>query len=124
LGSFAICPVENLLCETGLPTLPEMRERDTAKTAIRILTNTEHPMSRIYDHYATKPSTPKPMFIRAMEYLERFGIDTRKIEPTPTFMRPPWKEMDEYLIDLILTGILKGSGSERYQTTELPMDHE
>jgi hypothetical protein len=69
LGTFAICQVENLLCEAGLPTLPKMRERDTAKTAIRILTNTEHPTrhlytNRIYDHYATKPSTPKPIFIR------------------------------------------------------------
>jgi hypothetical protein len=80
LGTFAIGRVENLLCEAGLPTLPEMRERDTAKTAIRILTNTEHPtrnlyssLYTIYDHYATKPSTPKPMFIRAMEYLGRFG---------------------------------------------------
>jgi hypothetical protein len=84
LGTFEICRVENLLCKAGIPTLPEMRERDTTKTAIRILTNTEHPTrhlytSRIYDHYATKPSTPKPMFIRAMEYLGRFGIDTRKI---------------------------------------------
>jgi hypothetical protein len=124
LGSFAICRVENLFCEAGLPTLPEMRERDTAKTVIRILTNTEHLTSRIYDHYANKPSTPKPMFIRAMEYLGRFGIDTRKIEPTPTFNKPPWKEMDENLIDIIHTGIPKGSGSERNQTTELPMDHE
>jgi hypothetical protein len=55
------------------------------------------------------------MFIRAMEYLGRFRFDTRKIEPTPTFMRPPWKEMDEDRIDLILTGILKGSGSERFR---------
>jgi hypothetical protein len=34
-GTFAIYRVENLLCEAGLPRLPEMRERDTAKTAIR-----------------------------------------------------------------------------------------
>jgi hypothetical protein len=115
LGTFAICRVENLLCEVRLPTLAEMRERDTAKTAIKILTNTEHPKrhlctSRIYDHYATKPNMPKPMFIRAMEYLGRFGIDPRKIEPTSIFMRPPWKEMDGDRDDLILTGI--------------PMDHE
>jgi hypothetical protein len=56
------------------------------------------------------------MFIRAMGngYLGRFGIDTSKIEPTPTFMRP-WKEMDEDRIDLILTGIPKGSGIERFR---------
>jgi hypothetical protein len=84
LRIFAICWVENLLCEAGLPTLPEMRERDTAKSTIRILTNTEHSTrhlytSQIYDYYATKSREPKLMFIRAMEYLGRFGIDTRKI---------------------------------------------
>jgi hypothetical protein len=30
-------------------------------------------------------------------------------------MRPPWKKMDEDRIDLILTGIHKGSGSERFR---------
>jgi hypothetical protein len=30
-------------------------------------------------------------------------------------MRPPWKEMDEDRIDFILTGIPKGSGSERFR---------
>jgi hypothetical protein len=30
-------------------------------------------------------------------------------------MRPPWKEMDEDRIGLILTGIPKGSGSERFR---------
>jgi hypothetical protein len=30
-------------------------------------------------------------------------------------MKPPWKEMDEDRIDLILTGIPKGSGSERFR---------
>jgi hypothetical protein len=65
-----------------------------------------------------------------MEYLGRFGIGTRKIEPTPTFMRPLWKEMDEDRIHLILTGIPKGSGSERFrreaakiiQEKGIPMD--
>jgi hypothetical protein len=87
VGTFPICQVENLLCEAGHPTLPEMRERDMAMTAIRILSNTEHPTrhlytSLMYDHYVTKPNTPKPICIRAMEYLGRFGIDARKIEPT------------------------------------------
>jgi hypothetical protein len=54
---------------------------------------------------------PKPMFIRAMEYLGRFGIDIRKIEPTlnlheTTLERNGWA---------ILTGIPKGSGNERFR---------
>jgi hypothetical protein len=55
------------------------------------------------------------MFLRAMEYLGRFKIETRKVELTPTFMRPPWKAMDEDRIDLILTGISKRSGSKRFR---------
>jgi hypothetical protein len=94
VGKFVIRRVENLLCEAGLPTLPEMQERASAKTAISILTNTEHSTrhlctSIMYNHYITKPNTPKPMCIKAMEYLERYGIDARKIEPTLAFMRPP-----------------------------------
>jgi hypothetical protein len=69
----------------------------------------------MYDHYVTKPNTPKPMCIRAMEYLGRYGIDAKKIEPTPAFMRLPWKETNEDRIDITLTGIPKGAVSERYR---------
>jgi hypothetical protein len=63
----------------------------------------------MYDHYVTKPNTPKPMCIRAMEYLGRYGIDARKIEPTPAFMRPPWKENDEDRMDItLIRGFPKG----------------
>jgi ribonuclease HI len=120
LGTFAICRVENLLCEAGLPTLTEMRDRDTAKTAVRILTNTDHPTrhsytSRTYDQYATKLGTLKPMCVRAMEYLGQFGIDSRKIEATPAYLRSPWKETDEDRLDTTLAGFPKGAGSERYR---------
>jgi hypothetical protein len=45
----------------------------------------------------------------------KMSFNKLKIKPTPTFVRPPWKEMDEDRIDLILTGIPKGSGSERFR---------
>jgi hypothetical protein len=39
LGTFVVCKTENVLCEAGLPTLTEMRDENTMKTGIRILTN-------------------------------------------------------------------------------------
>jgi hypothetical protein len=35
--------MENILCETNLPTLSEMRELNKVKTTIRIITNPRHP---------------------------------------------------------------------------------
>jgi hypothetical protein len=43
LETFAVCKTENVLCEGGLPTLTKMREKNTMKPGIRILTNGNHP---------------------------------------------------------------------------------
>jgi hypothetical protein len=43
LGTFAVCKTENGLCEAGLPTLTEMRDENTMKTGLRILTNENQP---------------------------------------------------------------------------------
>jgi hypothetical protein len=45
LGTFALCKTENVLCKAGLPTLTEMRDENTMKTGIRIMTNENHPTS-------------------------------------------------------------------------------
>jgi hypothetical protein len=42
LGTFTVCKTENVLCEAKLPTLTEMRDENTMKTGIRILTNENH----------------------------------------------------------------------------------
>jgi hypothetical protein len=42
----------------------------------------------------------KPFFIRTAEYLGNLRIDTRKIELSPQYYRPPWTEM--YQRNLIL----------------------
>jgi Fic family protein len=44
LGTFVICRTENLLCEAGLAKLDEIRELNSTKSAIKILTNTNHPV--------------------------------------------------------------------------------
>jgi hypothetical protein len=64
LGVIAICKTENALCETGFPTLVEMRELNTTIVATRILMNERHPIRhfftncRIQDEYAMKKGTP------------------------------------------------------------------
>jgi hypothetical protein len=100
-GTFAVCKTENVKCEAGLPTLMEMRDENTMKTGIRILTNENHPTRsqmiyrNIYDDYAIKPGSPKPFFIRAAELLGRMNIDGRKVEKTPDYVRTPWWYIDD-----------------------------
>jgi hypothetical protein len=69
LETFAVCRNRKRF------TLAEIREQDTARIAIRIITNDSHPIRSYfmnnkvyYDEYATKPRTIKPIFIRAIEY--------------------------------------------------------
>jgi hypothetical protein len=88
-----------------------MRDENTMKTRIRILTNENHPTRsqminrNIYDDYGRKPGSPKPFFIRAA-VLGQMDIDGRKVEKTPDYIRPPWYtydgiSMDWYLQELI-----------------------
>jgi hypothetical protein len=78
-----------------ITTLAKIRERDTSRIAIRVITNKSHPIrsyfmnNKIHDEYATKPRTIKPIFIRAIEYLGQLQIDVRRIETTPYYLRPP-----------------------------------
>jgi hypothetical protein len=39
------------------------------------------------DEYALRPATPKPLFVRAMEYFGKLQIDTRKIERLTQYFR-------------------------------------
>jgi hypothetical protein len=74
-----------------MPTLPEMRDINTAKTAIRILTNETHPTiyyfinKNKHDEYASKPKTPKPISIRVTQRFANLDIDVRKIEKTSSY---------------------------------------
>jgi hypothetical protein len=61
LGNFAVCKIENVLHEAGISTLVKIREQDTSRIAIRVITNKSHPTrsyfmnNKIYDKCATKP---------------------------------------------------------------------
>jgi CTP synthase (UTP-ammonia lyase) len=82
LGTFAVCRKENVLHGAEIFTLAEIRKQDTARIAIRVITNESQPIrsyfinNKIHDEYATKPRTTKPIFIRAIE----LQIDVRRIE--------------------------------------------
>jgi hypothetical protein len=68
----------------------EIREQDTARIVIKVITNESHPIksyfmnNKIHDEYATKPRT----IIRAIEYLGQLQIDVRRIETTSYYLRP------------------------------------
>jgi hypothetical protein len=44
LGNFAVCRTENVLHEAGISTLVKIREQDTSRIAIRVITNKSHPI--------------------------------------------------------------------------------
>jgi hypothetical protein len=61
---------------------------NTAKTAIRTLTNDTHPArghflnNQTHDEHALKRNPPKPIFVRVTEHLGTPEIDVQKIETT------------------------------------------
>jgi hypothetical protein len=72
-----------------------MRDENTMKTGIRILTN-ENQLNfkrsqmvnrNIYDDFAMKPESPKPFFIRAAVLLGQIDIDGRKLKKTSDYIR-------------------------------------
>jgi ribonuclease HI len=95
-----------------------MKDENTIKTRIRILTNENHPTRsqmlnrNIYDHYAMKPGSPKPFFIRAAELLGQMDIDRRKVEKTPDYIRTPWYKDDRKSMDWSLCKMKKGTQKE------------
>jgi hypothetical protein len=53
--------------------------------------------TKLDENYA--PVAPKLLFVRAMEYLEKVQIDTRKLERSPQYFRPLWTSIDHNRFD-------------------------
>jgi hypothetical protein len=51
LGTFVICETENLLCKAGLAKLDEIKKLKSTKSAIRIPTNTDHPIGPYFTNH-------------------------------------------------------------------------
>jgi hypothetical protein len=122
LGVFAVRRTENALREAGVSTLADMRNLIIKITAIRFI-NPNHPI-RPYclnpiklDEYALRPAVPKPLFVRAFEFFGKLQIDTRKIERSPQYCRPPWTwtNIDHNRFDYELCAIRRGASNERFQ---------
>jgi hypothetical protein len=92
LGTFAVCRTENVLHEAGISTLAEIREQDTARMAIRVITNESHPIRSYFMNNQTKNN--QTHIHKAIEYLGQLCIDVRRIESTPYYIRPPWTGAD------------------------------
>jgi hypothetical protein len=99
--TFVICRTANLLYEAELAKLDEIRKLNSTKSAIRILTNTDHPIRPYFtnpnklDEYTMRPTNPQPLFIRTAEYMDETQIDIRRVEMLSRFDRPSWKPVDE-----------------------------
>jgi hypothetical protein len=85
LGTFVICRTENLLCEAGLAKLDEIKKLNSTKSAIRILTNTDHPIRPYFtipnklDEYAVRPRNPQPL---SKSYRHQENRNVTKIQQT------------------------------------------
>jgi hypothetical protein len=117
LGTFVICRTENLLCEAGLAKLDENRKLKSTKSAIRILTNTDH-ISRIRINWTSMrcgQENSQPPFISTAEYLSETQIDIRRIEMSPRYNRPLWKPVNEKQFDLRVSAF--GPGTRNQERT-------
>jgi hypothetical protein len=71
LEVFAVCRTWNALCEAGVSTLADIRNLNTTITAIRFISNPNHPIRSYWlnltklDEYALRPAAPKHLFARA-----------------------------------------------------------
>jgi ribonuclease HI len=114
--------MENVLCEAGLAKLDENRKLNSTKLAIRILTNTDHPIRPYFtnpnklDEYAMRTRNPQPLYIKIAKYLGETQIDISRIEMSPRYNRPPWKPLNEKQFDVRLSAFGPGNSSERYRT--------
>jgi hypothetical protein len=83
LGVSAVCRTENAICEAEVSTLADMRNLNTTITAIRFISNPNHPV-RAYsldptklDDYALRPKTSNPLFVRAVETCKPWKLTDR-----------------------------------------------
>jgi hypothetical protein len=105
--------------------LDEIRKLNSTKSAIPILTNTDHPAIRPFftnpnklNEYAIRPRNPQPLFIRTAEYLDETQIDIRRIEMSPRYNKLPWKPVNGKQFDVRLSAFAPGTSSERYDGNE------
>jgi hypothetical protein len=110
--------------------LDEIRKLNSKRSAIRILTNTDHPIRPYFtnpnklDEYAMRPRNPQPLFIRTAEYLGETKIAISRIEMSPRYKRPPWKPVNEKQFGVRLSAFGPRTSSERYRTETATLDED
>jgi hypothetical protein len=122
LGTLVICRTKNCFCETGLAKLDEIKKSNSTKSAIRILTNTDHPIRPYFtnrnklDEYGMRPRNSQPLFIRTAEFLGETQIDIRRIEVSLIYNKPSWKPVNEKQFDVRISTFGPGTSCESYRT--------
>jgi hypothetical protein len=96
IGTGSVCSLpyrERSIRSRGIHTRRHEKS-EYHNTAITFIRNPNHPI-RSYCLNPTKLDENvlrlvAPLFVRAMEHLGKLQIDTRKIERSPQYIRPPW----------------------------------
>jgi hypothetical protein len=111
--------------------LDEIRKLNCTKSAIRIVTNADHPIRPYFmkpnklDKYALRLRDPQPLFVRTAENLGEIQIEIRRIEMLSRYDRPPWKLVNEKQFDVKLSAFGPGTSSDSYRTeTARTVDEE
>jgi hypothetical protein len=107
LGSFTICVTETILREAGIPILPEKRDINNAKIAMRIFTNNTW--------ICIQNKNPKTSIYPGDRTFHKSGYRRAKDQKTPSYRRSPWKGIQNNQIDLQLTTIPNGFQTETYE---------
>jgi hypothetical protein len=109
------------MCESGFTILSHRRERQIAKSAVRIMSIKNHQISKLiegrtrYESYSAKPRSTKSFFIRAQDVCGRLDIDLDRIQKIAYSQNPPWM-MRRIICDRSLLDLPKGiQSSESYK---------
>jgi hypothetical protein len=82
----------NRLHKARISTLAEIREQDTARIAISVITNESHPLrsyfmnNTVHDEYAIKPRTIKLIFSRSNTLLFKTTVEEGPIRTNRTIL--------------------------------------
>jgi hypothetical protein len=81
--------------------------------------NERHPIRHFFtnrrkqDEYAMRKGTLSPIFIKTINKFGELGVDTRKMETTPSCNQAPWMINAEKCLDFTMRSITKRASKER-----------
>jgi ribonuclease HI len=123
LGAFCVNSTEKLLLEAGYPKLARMRELNEIKTAIKITSNSDHPLSNSSDVLERWRKigvrTPRPLTHRARVLMRGTSLDLDQVEKQQKNIIPPWENISSTLDTDMLDVRIESSEVKRRKFDEM-----